>query len=200
LHVPEQEGAVSRLSGELAPSCASTERASAAASGALGRSGTAGASDVLAARRSTGASGTPASGASTAAPGTSPASLGKGPPRPQAAKATSTASDPINAEFNIVANYVTAMLKGPSENRFVLKGGDAQSGTLATKYDGARPAGGYSSQKKGGAIILGTGRHPFSSAEWLGRNPQNDSVGMQHSGAGPPADARPVRSSIPISG
>jgi hypothetical protein len=56
----------------------------------------------------------------------------------------------------IVADYVTAMLKGPSGNRFVLKGGDAQSGKLSTKYDGARPAG-YSPQKKEGAIILGTG-------------------------------------------
>ncbi len=56
----------------------------------------------------------------------------------------------------LVANYAVAMLKGPSGNRMVLKGGDAQSGTLAIKYDGARPAG-YSPQKKEGAIILGTG-------------------------------------------
>jgi hypothetical protein len=56
----------------------------------------------------------------------------------------------------ISATYVTAMLKGPSGNRFALKGGDAQSGTLAVKYDGARPPG-YSPQKKEGAIILGTG-------------------------------------------
>jgi non-reducing end alpha-L-arabinofuranosidase len=56
----------------------------------------------------------------------------------------------------MVANYVTAMLKGPSGNRFALKAGDAQSGTLAVKYDGPRPAG-YSPQKKEGAIILGTG-------------------------------------------
>jgi hypothetical protein len=64
-----------------------------------------------------------------------------------AAQATNTA---------LIADYVTAMLKGPSGNRFVLKGGDAQSGSLATKYDGARPAG-YSPQKKQGAIILGIG-------------------------------------------
>ena len=57
---------------------------------------------------------------------------------------------------SLTASYVTAMLKGYSGNRFVLKGGDAQSGTLATKYDGARPAG-YSPQKKQGAIILGIG-------------------------------------------
>jgi non-reducing end alpha-L-arabinofuranosidase len=56
----------------------------------------------------------------------------------------------------LVADYVTVMLKGPSGNRFALKGGDAQSGSLITKYDGARPSG-YSPQKKEGAIILGIG-------------------------------------------
>jgi hypothetical protein len=66
----------------------------------------------------------------------------------------STAAAPTNT--SLVADYVTAMLKGPSGNRFVLKGGDAGAGSLATKYDGARPAG-YSSQKKEGAIILGIG-------------------------------------------
>lgn len=38
----------------------------------------------------------------------------------------------------------------------MLKGGDATAGSLATKYDGPRPAG-YSPQKKEGAIILGVG-------------------------------------------
>ena len=66
----------------------------------------------------------------------------------------STAAAPTNT--SLIADYVTAMLKGPAGNRFVLKGGDAQSGSLATKYDGARPAG-YSPQKKEGAIILGIG-------------------------------------------
>jgi hypothetical protein len=66
----------------------------------------------------------------------------------------STAAAPTNT--SLVASYVTAMLKGPSGNRFALKGGDAQSGSLATMYDGARPAG-YSPQKKQGAIILGIG-------------------------------------------
>jgi hypothetical protein len=56
----------------------------------------------------------------------------------------------------IIADYVTAMLKGPSGDRFALKGGDAQSGPLEVKYDGPRPAG-YSPMKKEGAIILGTG-------------------------------------------
>ena len=66
----------------------------------------------------------------------------------------STAAASTNT--SLVADYVTAMLKGPSGNRFVLKGGDAQSGSLATKYDGTRPTG-YSPQKKEGAIILGVG-------------------------------------------
>ena len=72
----------------------------------------------------------------------------------------STAAAPSNT--SLVATYVTAMLKGPSGNRFVLKGGDAQSGTLATKYDGTRPAGGYTPQKKG--------RH-YSRDRW-GQQPQ----------------------------
>ena len=66
----------------------------------------------------------------------------------------STAAPATNT--SLVANYVTAMLKGPSGNRFVLKGGDAAAGSLATKYDGTRPTG-YSPQKKQGAIILGIG-------------------------------------------
>jgi hypothetical protein len=52
--------------------------------------------------------------------------------------------------------YVTGMLRGPSGNKMGIKGGDAQSGKLQTKWDGARPPG-YSPQKKQGAIILGTG-------------------------------------------
>jgi hypothetical protein len=53
-------------------------------------------------------------------------------------------------------SYVTAILKGPSGNKMGLKAGDAQSGTLVTKWNGARPPG-YSPMKKQGAIILGTG-------------------------------------------
>jgi hypothetical protein len=66
----------------------------------------------------------------------------------------SFAAPPSNTP--IVAAFVTAMLKGHSGNRFALKAGDAQSGTLETKYDGPRPDG-YSPQKKEGAIILGVG-------------------------------------------
>jgi hypothetical protein len=58
---------------------------------------------------------------------------------------------------SIIASYATAMLKGPSGNHFTLKGGNAQSGTLVTMWDGARPSPGYSPKKLQGAIILGTG-------------------------------------------
>lgn len=53
-------------------------------------------------------------------------------------------------------SYVTAILKGPSGNHFGLKAGNAQSGKLEVKWNGARPPG-YSPMKKLGAIILGTG-------------------------------------------
>ena len=56
----------------------------------------------------------------------------------------------------LVAKYVTLMLKGPSGNHYTLKDGDAQSGVLAIKWDGARPSG-YSPMKKEGALELGVG-------------------------------------------
>jgi hypothetical protein len=51
--------------------------------------------------------------------------------------------------------YVTAMLKGSGGNRYELKAGNAQSGPLETKWDGARSPG-YSPMKKEGGIVLGT--------------------------------------------
>ena len=66
-----------------------------------------------------------------------------------------TASTP--GALSIVATFATAMLKGPSGNHFTLKGGNAQSGTLSTMWDGVRPSPGYSPKKLQGAIILGTG-------------------------------------------
>jgi len=57
---------------------------------------------------------------------------------------------------SVIAKFATAMLKGPSGNKFGLKAGDAQSGKLVTMWNGARPSG-YSPMKKEGAIILGTG-------------------------------------------
>jgi hypothetical protein len=51
--------------------------------------------------------------------------------------------------------YVTAMLKGKA-GRMALKGGNAQSGSLQTMYDGTRPLG-YEIMRKEGAIVLGIG-------------------------------------------
>jgi hypothetical protein len=59
--------------------------------------------------------------------------------------------------LSVIANFATAMLKGPSSNQFTLKAADAQSGTLVTMWDGARPSPGYSPKSLQGAIILGTG-------------------------------------------
>ncbi|MBN2526332.1 MAG: alpha-L-arabinofuranosidase [Deltaproteobacteria bacterium] len=59
---------------------------------------------------------------------------------------------------SIDADFVVAMLKGPSGNSFGLKAGDANSGSLTTMWDGPRPSGaGYSPKRLEGAIILGTG-------------------------------------------
>ncbi|MEU0945518.1 arabinofuranosidase catalytic domain-containing protein [Streptomyces canus] len=52
--------------------------------------------------------------------------------------------------------FVTAMLKNNGTSRFALKGGNAQSGSLTTLWDGGLP-GGYSPMKKQGAIVLGSG-------------------------------------------
>jgi hypothetical protein len=56
--------------------------------------------------------------------------------------------------------FVTALLKsnqnGKTGGPFVLKGGDARSGTLTTMWDGARPNG-YAALNKGGGIVLGIG-------------------------------------------
>jgi hypothetical protein len=50
------------------------------------------------------------------------------------------------------------MVKGPAANTFAIKGGNAQSGTLTTMYNGPRPTpSGYYPKRLQGAIILGTG-------------------------------------------
>lgn len=62
----------------------------------------------------------------------------------------------IASNTPINAAYVTALTTGYAENRYVLKGGDAQSGKLGTKWNGPRPAG-YTPMKKEGALQLGCG-------------------------------------------
>src|ERR1019366_9555145 len=74
---------------------------------------------------------------------------------------SSTAANLTNTP--LTSPYVTAMVKGRS-GTFGLKGGNAQSGSLTTMYDGARP-GGYNPMKKQGAIILGIGGDNSNSAQ-----------------------------------
>jgi hypothetical protein len=62
---------------------------------------------------------------------------------------------PTTTNTPLTSTYVTAIVIGRS-GTFALKGGNAQSGTLTTMYDGARPNG-YTTMKKQGAIILGMG-------------------------------------------
>jgi hypothetical protein len=54
-------------------------------------------------------------------------------------------------------SWVTTMLKGPAENHFTLKAGNAEAGALEIKWDGARPTSDYYPKRLEGAIILGTG-------------------------------------------
>ena len=78
--------------------------------------------------------------------------------------------------------FVTALIKNNGQNRYAIKGGDAQSGRLTTWYDGLEPnRGGYAPMHQEGAIVLGTG----------GDN-SNGSVGSFFEGvmtAGYPTDA-----------
>src|SRR5947208_716062 len=53
--------------------------------------------------------------------------------------------------------YLTAVVKG-GPGRWAIRGGNAQSGSLSTFYNGVRPnVAGYNPMKKEGAIILGIG-------------------------------------------
>jgi non-reducing end alpha-L-arabinofuranosidase len=63
--------------------------------------------------------------------------------------------------------FVTAMTKNDSAGKtsgpFTLKGANAQTGTLAVYWDGARPTG-YDAMQKQGAIVLGIGGDTGSGA------------------------------------
>jgi len=54
------------------------------------------------------------------------------------------------------SRFVTATLKNNGTSRFAMKGSNAQSGALATLWDGGLPPG-YSPMRKQGAIVLGSG-------------------------------------------
>jgi hypothetical protein len=68
----------------------------------------------------------------------------------------------VNAGFNagdptINHRFLTAIIKG-EPNHWAIRGGNAQSGSLSTFYNGSRPnVAGYNPMRKEGAIILGTG-------------------------------------------
>jgi len=88
--------------------------------------------------------------------------------------------------------YVTGIVIGRS-GTFALLGGNAQSGTLTTFYDGARPNG-YSPMKKQGAIILGMGGDNTNGA-------QGDFFeGVMTSGAATAATANAVQANIVAAG
>jgi hypothetical protein len=54
--------------------------------------------------------------------------------------------------------FVTALVKDNGQNTYAIKGGNAQSGSLTTWYNGALPnLGGYAPMHQEGAIVLGTG-------------------------------------------
>lgn len=56
------------------------------------------------------------------------------------------------------SEYVTAMEKNNGTTTYAIKGGNAQSGSLTTWYNGALPnLGGYTPMHMEGAIVLGTG-------------------------------------------
>ncbi|TQV90719.1 alpha-N-arabinofuranosidase precursor [Cordyceps javanica] len=57
---------------------------------------------------------------------------------------------------NITSRFVTAILKGEPRH-WALRGGDANSPSLQTLYDGDRPQGAYQKMSKEGSIILGIG-------------------------------------------
>lgn len=67
-----------------------------------------------------------------------------------------THTTPWPNSLSIIADYATAMLKGPNDGTFKLKGGSAQEGKLTTMWDGPRKRG-YSPRKLQGAIVLGNG-------------------------------------------
>ena len=72
---------------------------------------------------------------------------------------------PTTSNTPLTSTYVTAMVIGRS-GTFTIKGGNSQSGTLTTMYDGSRPTmGGYNPMNKEGAVILGIGGDNSNSAQ-----------------------------------
>jgi hypothetical protein len=99
---------------------------------------------------------------------------------------------PTTTNTPLTSTYVTAVVIGRS-GTFALKGGNAQSGTLTTMYDGARPNG-YSTMKKQGAIILGIGGDNSNGAQG------NFFEGCMTSGASSSASDDAVQANIVAAG
>ncbi|KAJ7635073.1 glycoside hydrolase family 54 protein [Roridomyces roridus] len=74
----------------------------------------------------------------------------------------SRTSSPGNPSIN--DRFVTAVVKG-QPNNWAIRGGNAQSGSLSTFYNGVRPADGYNPMSKEGAIILGIGGDNSNGAQ-----------------------------------
>jgi len=76
-------------------------------------------------------------------------------------------TSPYDKNPTITFKYITAMLKGDEadNNRWTIKVGDAQSGGLATAFDGPRPSGVYRPMMKGGGIILGVANNNSSAGQ-----------------------------------
>jgi hypothetical protein len=99
---------------------------------------------------------------------------------------------PTSTNTPLTSTYVTAMVIGRS-GTFALKGGNSQSGTLTTMYDGARPNG-YNPMKKQGAIILGIGGDNSNGAQG------NFFEGCMTSGASSSASDDAVQANIVAAG
>jgi hypothetical protein len=66
---------------------------------------------------------------------------------------------PYEGNAPVTYDFITGMVKGdaPGKNHWTIKVGNAQTGPLATPFDGQRPSARYNPMRKEGAIGLGTG-------------------------------------------
>lgn len=66
---------------------------------------------------------------------------------------------PYDGNTPVTYDFITGMVKGDAagKNHWTIKVGNAQSGSLATPFDGQRPSARYNPMRKEGAIGLGTG-------------------------------------------
>ena len=74
---------------------------------------------------------------------------------------------PYEANTPVTYKYVTGMVKGDKAgmNHWSIKVGNAQSGTLTKPFDGQRPNSRYTTMRKEGAILLGTGGDNSNGAQ-----------------------------------